>query len=163
MAVPIQQPESPISQVTTDDIWAEDDDDYSLNDTMPSSGQSHNVGDIPKLRREHHNAGYLEGISTTKEKYLQEGFDFGYPSGATIGLQVGQILGTLQGLGLHDVERVARRELGPDQLFSHKFYDEKDELAKAKFIEAEGHPEVIRWRDHVKKLLEDDNAATLSI
>lgn len=155
MAVPVNQPESPVynqtseSYVDTDDIWADSDDGNT-----ESHVHSMQTSEIPKLRREHHNAGYLEGVTVSKDQYLQEGFDAGYPSGAVVGLQAGQILGTLQGLGLHDVEKIAKAELSPEQLFSHKYYNEADELARPKFNEEEGHPEIVRWKEQVKKLLE---------
>lgn len=137
------------SDIDTDDIWADDDDDTS------SAGHFHQqVGELPKLEREHHNAGYLDGITAFKESYLQEGFDSGYPLGAVVGLEVGEILGTLQGLGMPQLERVAKGELSPEQLFSDKYYDEKDALARPKFNAEEGHPEVARWKAQVNSLLE---------
>lgn len=150
MAGPIDTPEptapSP-PENSQSDVWADSDDDTAINGGNP-------VGELPKLRREHYNSGYLEGISSSKDGYLQEGFDSGYPLGATVGLEVGQILGTLQGLGLHDVERMAKNELSPEQLFSNKYYDEKDELARPKFDINLGHPEVVRWKTHVQTLLD---------
>lgn len=141
------------SDIDTDDIWA-DDDEYTS-----TSGQiKHQVGELPKLEREHHNAGYLDGITASKESYLQEGFDSGYPLGAAVGLEVGEILGTLQGLGMPDLERVAKSELSPEQLFSDKYYDEKDALARPKFNAAEGHPEVARWKARVNSVLEGQSA-----
>lgn len=141
-------PPADAGQDSNSDVWA-DSDDEQISGRPP-----HAPGDIPKLRREHYNAGYLEGISSSKDGFLQQGFDSGYPSGASIGLQVGEILGILQGLGLHDVERIAKNELSPAELFCKKYYDEKDELAKPKFDVSVGHPEVVRWQEHVKTLFE---------
>lgn len=161
MPVPIKTPVSPAyhesstAHVATDDIWGDAEFDIA---TQSSQTHIETVSDLPKLRREHYNAGYLEGITISKEQHLQEGFDNGYSSGALVGLEVGQILGLLQGLGLHDLERVAKAELSPDQLFSYKYYHESDELARPKFDESEGHPEIIRWKNRVTVLLEEDSS-----
>lgn len=171
LSVEIDGPSDP--DTTTDDVWASDssEDHYSRTPghhhphhnsdnppttTTTSTSTTAVVGEIPKLRREHHTAGYLAGITASKDSHLQPGFDSGYPLGAEIGLQVGQILGTLQGLGLVDLERVAKGELSPELLFSNKYYREKevDELARPKYSEADGHPEVVRWKAKVATLLE---------
>lgn len=128
------------------DIWASDSD-------ITTRQQEDSVGDIPRLRREHHTAGYREAIAIFKDQHLQEGFDFGYPFGSVVGLEVGEILGTLQGLGLHSLERVAKDELSPEVLFSNKFYDETDELARPKFVGS--HPEVERWKKKVEEVVKE--------
>jgi hypothetical protein len=42
--------------------------------------------------------GYREGIATSKEKHIQEGFDEGYSLGAEIALKAGRLVGALEGL-----------------------------------------------------------------
>ncbi|KAF5118474.1 hypothetical protein DV454_000521 [Geotrichum candidum] len=133
-----------------DDIWDSDSGEG------PIQGETNPVGDIPRLRREHHTAGYREAIAIAKDQYLQPGFDSGYPLGATVGLEVGAILGTLQGLGLHSLERVAQNELSAEALFSNKFYDETDELARPKFTGS--HPEVERWKQKLAEIIKDSQA-----
>ena len=58
--------------------------------------------DIPQLRSTHITNGYREGIATSKEKHLQEGFDEGFSLGAELGMRAGWCLGALEGI-LHAV------------------------------------------------------------
>ncbi|KAG8534210.1 uncharacterized protein KY384_001054 [Bacidia gigantensis] len=53
---------------------------------------------IPRLRSRHATAGYRAGISSSKQKHLQQGFDEGYSLGAAFGLKVGWLLGALEKL-----------------------------------------------------------------
>ncbi|TKA62954.1 hypothetical protein B0A55_10448 [Friedmanniomyces simplex] len=64
--------------------------------TGPSSGLDHS--DITRLRNTHVTNGYREGITTSKEKYMQDGFDEGYSLGAELGLKAGWCLGALEGM-----------------------------------------------------------------
>jgi hypothetical protein len=135
-----------------DDIWNSD------HGEGPIQSETNPVGDIPRLRREHHTAGYREAIAISKDQYLQAGFDSGYPFGATVGLEVGAILGTLQALGLQSLERVAKGELSAEALFSNKFYDETDELARPKFTGS--HPEVDRWKQKLAEIVKEHHLQT---
>ncbi|KAI9680159.1 MAG: Essential protein Yae1, N terminal [Trizodia sp. TS-e1964] len=56
--------------------------------------------DMPRLRSVHCTAGYREGISSSKQQQLQEGFDEGYSLGAELGARIGFILGALEGLAI---------------------------------------------------------------
>lgn len=68
-------------------------------DSLPTSPKISPVpSDIPRLRAAHSTAGYRDGISLSKESFLQPGFDEGYSLGAVFGLRVGYVLGILDGL-----------------------------------------------------------------
>jgi hypothetical protein len=59
-------------------------------------------------------AGYREGISESKEKFLQDGFDEGWKVGAEVGICVGELLGKLSGMSnalkILERKRVAAKE-----------------------------------------------------
>jgi Essential protein Yae1, N terminal len=74
---------------------------------LPSAPPS----DVPRLRAQHHNAGYLNGVTLSKPAHLQRGFDSGYPLGASLGLRVGYILGVLAGLRESQLLKTATEEL----------------------------------------------------
>ncbi|KAK9480809.1 hypothetical protein V1514DRAFT_324519 [Lipomyces japonicus] len=91
--------------------------------------------DIERLRRDHTRQGYLDGITRGKPESVQKAFDDGYPLGAALGIQVGKIIGTLQGLKglplksdklkskINEIERVIRSELLDVQLiFGDKYW-----------------------------------------
>jgi hypothetical protein len=54
--------------------------------------------EVPRLRSAHSTAGYRDGLTNAKGTTIQEGFDEGYGLGATMGLRIGSILGTLEGI-----------------------------------------------------------------
>ncbi|KAI9675072.1 MAG: Essential protein Yae1, N terminal [Caeruleum heppii] len=54
--------------------------------------------DLPRLRTQHYNAGYLEGITLSKAGSVQEGFDEGFQVGARAGLRAGWVRGVLEGI-----------------------------------------------------------------
>ncbi|KAK1082471.1 Essential protein Yae1, N terminal [Friedmanniomyces endolithicus] len=64
--------------------------------TVPPSGLGHS--DISRLRNTHVNNGYREGITASKERHMQDGFDEGYSLGAELGLTAGWCLGAFEGL-----------------------------------------------------------------
>lgn len=123
------------------DVWHDDEDNHQAHTNQ-------HVSDLAKLEQIHHNAGYLEGITASKEEYLQQGFDAEYPVGADIGLKVGRIIGKLQGLGLVDLEVKALKELSLEALFSAKYFDQ--ESVKPTY-EAE-HPLISKWTALVDNL-----------
>ena len=86
-----------------------------FSDSAPSSPRNPNEepSEIPRLRATHVTAGYREGISASKDQALQPGFDEGYPLGAIMGLRVGYILGTLE--GLYAAQRQKERKRGQDK------------------------------------------------
>lgn len=121
-----------VSLEVMDDVWEEEG-------PAPSS--------TTRVEREHHNSGYVEGITASKEKWLQPGFDGGYPTGAVLGMQVGQIIGTLQGLGLRDIETKATSDLSIENIYSSKYWD-KD--ANPTFDGT--HPLIEEWNAKVQAL-----------
>ncbi|KAK0267156.1 Essential protein Yae1, N terminal [Friedmanniomyces endolithicus] len=64
--------------------------------TVTPCGLGHS--DISRLRNTHVNNGYREGITASKERHMQDGFDEGYSLGAELGLKAGWCLGALEGL-----------------------------------------------------------------
>ena len=100
------------------------------------------ISEVPRLRSIHVTAGYREGISSSKNKKIQQGFDEGYALGAEIGYQVGWILGILEGTKASQLLKLAREELDVKHLFSPQYFQE-DGL----------------WRWHVDTD-EDQNAGT---
>jgi hypothetical protein len=95
-------------------------DDHS-GDTDETDGQ---ISDIPKLRSIHVTAGYREGISSSKNEKIQQGFDEGYALGAEIGYQVGWILGVLEGTKAGQLLKRAQEELDVKNLFSPQYFQE---------------------------------------
>ncbi|KAK7207545.1 hypothetical protein BZA70DRAFT_286900 [Myxozyma melibiosi] len=93
---PASSPPSHASLTDDDDDLAYDGLDASPDSTIrPSTFVS---PDIQRLRRDHSQQGYLEGVTSGKPSSVQKGFDDGYPLGSEIGLCVGRIIGILQGL-----------------------------------------------------------------
>ena len=105
-----------------------------------STSRSADLSEIPRLRSKHSTAGYRDGITIAKEKFLQPGFDEGYSLGATFGLTVGSLFGKLEGLclakrderadGVEQDSRlmkmlvVMRQELGLENLFGREWWGE---------------------------------------
>jgi essential protein Yae1 len=56
------------------------------------------ISDVPRLRAAHEAAGYREGISASKARYVQAGFDEGWVLGAEVGYAVGFVLAALEGV-----------------------------------------------------------------
>ena len=102
------------------------------------------ISDIPRLRSIHVTSGYREGISSSKNEKIQQGFDEGYALGAEIGYQVGWILGVLEGAKAGQLLKQAQEELNVKHLFSSQYFQE-DGL----------------WRWHVD-VDENQNASTAS-
>ncbi|KAK6522004.1 Essential protein Yae1, N terminal [Arthrobotrys megalospora] len=69
---------------------AYDDDYYDTSTPHPES--------TVRLASKHTTEGYRDGITTSKQQYIQEGFDEGYILGAALGLKVGELLGVLEGI-----------------------------------------------------------------
>ena len=79
------------SQTTTlDDVFASETDD--------SHGPSVEPSEIPRLRSTHVTNGYRNGVSDSKVRFVQDGFDEGYALGAALGLKAGWVLGVAEGL-----------------------------------------------------------------
>src|ERR1700743_1503923 len=56
------------------------------------------ISDAQRVHTVKSTAGYRDGISVSKEKFIQEGFDEGFLLGAEIGLAVGYIHGCMEHL-----------------------------------------------------------------
>ncbi|KAK6502198.1 hypothetical protein TWF506_002786 [Arthrobotrys conoides] len=69
---------------------AYDDDYYDTSTPYPSS--------TLRLASKHTTEGYRDGITASKQQFIQEGFDEGYILGAALGLKVGGLLGILDGI-----------------------------------------------------------------
>jgi len=92
-----------------------------FSDSPPSSPtrtSTQSQSDLPRLRSTHTTAGYRNGISASKTRSVQPGFDEGYPLGAAIGLRVGELLGVLEGLSALLRSHSSAR--------SHSFLEEED-------------------------------------
>ncbi|CAN6610161.1 protein Yae1p [Trichomonascus vanleenenianus] len=133
--VPIDR--SKIKVDDDEDIWASSDDE-----------QHNTISQTVAIKRQHHKAGYVDGVTASKDDALQKGFDSGYPVGAKIGLAVGQILGRLQGLGLVDLMNQAAEELEMEKLFNAMYWD--DEVNKK--WDGEIHPVVLKWQQKIGQL-----------
>ncbi|MCJ1452729.1 Essential protein Yae1, N terminal [Mycoblastus sanguinarius] len=133
------------------------------------------ISDIPRLRSTHATAGYRAGISDSKIRSLQPGFDEGYSLGAVFGLKVGYLLGVLEGLWSayrDDYEEIKRlksfsneagEELKIEKLFGKEWWDEDGvwryevtaEGEEVTFKEVvEWHPVVKRWAQRVEEEME---------
>lgn len=161
---PPSTPPSPSSPITNNHL----SDIFS--DSPPTSPTTAGPSDIPRLRSTHSTAGYRAGISTSKERSLQPGFDEGYSLGAVFGLRVGYILGVLQGLcsalspgseggkGLRQLAKEAREDLAIETVFGREWWAEdgiwryevqgkEDEVTFREVVDA--HPLVRRWVEKV--------------
>ncbi|KAK8230421.1 hypothetical protein HDK90DRAFT_455725 [Phyllosticta capitalensis] len=90
--------------------------------SLPLTGGSathHDVSDIPRLRSIHVTAGYRDGIAASKAEHVQDGFDEGFPLGATLGLLAGRVVGVLEGvvaaLSKTSISATARQKLSGAQ------------------------------------------------
>lgn len=141
-----------------------------FSDSPPTSSTTGDPSDIPRLRSTHTTAGYRAGISASKERSLQPGFDEGYSLGAVFGLRVGYILGALQGLcsahsqgseggkGLRQLLKEAREHLAIEKIFGREWWGEdgiwrydvqgrEEEVTFREVVDA--HPLVRRWVERV--------------
>lgn len=144
-----------------------------FSDSPPSTPTQTGIpSDIPRLRSTHATAGYRAGISSSKTRSLQPGFDEGYSLGAVIGLRVGYVLGALEGLWcaydteckekarLKELLRKGREELMIEKVFGKEYWDkdgvwtyeatsEGDECTLQEV--AEQHPVVRTWIEKVRE------------
>ncbi|CAF9903771.1 MAG: Essential protein Yae1, N terminal [Alectoria fallacina] len=143
-----------------------------FSDSPPNSPTTADPSDIPRLRSTHSTAGYRAGISTSKQRSVQPGFDQGYSLGAVFGLQVGYILGVLEGLWSahpHEGEKrrtsgqlvkEARKDLAVEKIFGREWWREdgiwryqvvgmEEEVTFREVVDA--HPLVRRWAEMVDR------------
>ena len=84
--LPDTPPMSPETS-TLADIWEDEAGGHAAEEVL---------SDLPAMKRQHMTDGYREGLSTSKSKVMQAGFDEGYPIGAQIAMRAGPILGVLE-------------------------------------------------------------------
>lgn len=125
-----------------DDVWESDNAESSPEISL----------DTKKLRENHSKRGYLDGVTKSKDTNLQEGFDNGFPTGASLGLQVGRLLGTLQALVskygdendiLLEDFKIAQSELHIQKVLTKSMFDPDLNLQKE-------HMLIKRWRGIVE-------------
>src|SRR4030088_1417992 len=81
-----------------DDIFESTDNRNHITDGIHApEAREDMLSDLPAVQRQHMTAGYREGLSDSKAKSMQGGFDQGYPIGFVLGIRVGRILGVLEG------------------------------------------------------------------
>lgn len=120
-----------------EDVWDED---------------AQEPGELRKIERDHGDAGFLEGITRSKEGAYQPGFDEGYTEGAELGIAVGQVIGAFQALDEKDLELEALKDLSPQNLFNSTYYSSD---AKPLFTGTQ-HPLLIRWRKRLESIMSSD-------
>lgn len=158
-----------------DDIFGGDSDEE------PRSTRDNHVSDVPRLQGIHATNGYREGLATSKETFLQEGFDEGYSLGAEIGAAAGRIIGLLESLLLaikfhdanaeHRTELIkllagAKDELTVKSLYGKEYFGEdgiwKYELVSEQESEeghitlrivARDHPLILKWKGTVADMM----------
>ena len=137
-----------------------------FSDSPPTSPNTADPSDIPRLRSTHSTAGYRAGISVSKELNLQPGFDEGYSLGAVFGLRVGYIFGALEGLcSVHSLGSKKRSEIlqllkeatehlaigkiferqwwGEDGIWRYEVHGKDEEVTFREVVDA--HPLVRKW------------------
>ncbi|CAF9909064.1 Essential protein Yae1, N terminal [Imshaugia aleurites] len=145
-----------------------------FSDSPPTSPTAADPSDILRLRSTHSTAGYRDGISISKDRSLQSGFDEGYSLGAVFGLRVGYILGALEGLcsahlqeseerkALKQLVKNAREHLAIEKLFGREWWGEdgtwkyevqgtEEEVTFREVVDS--HPLVKRWVERVDQEL----------
>jgi len=150
-------------------------------DTARIATTAADPSDIPRLRSIHVTNGYREGLATSKEQYIQEGFDEGYSLGGEIGLKAGWCLGVLESLThstrrraveeakrkeIDETYRQAKEELSMTALLGEEYFapdgvwkydvegqDASDEELKVTFKHVgAAHPLLKRWEHEIDKL-----------
>ncbi|CCE65997.1 hypothetical protein TPHA_0O00250 [Tetrapisispora phaffii CBS 4417] len=102
-----------------DDVWGSDN----------SEDDNQHQYDISKLKTIHNDRGYLDGITSSKETNLQDGFNAGFPNGSNLGYRVGKILGTLQSLSyILNNQETSGKESGFSQSVRQDLVDAQQEL-----------------------------------
>lgn len=79
------------------------------------------------ITRGQYTQGYREGLNQNRNLNLQKGFDVAYPKGASIAIEVGQILAKAKKLDA-DIYAQAKRELAIGNFLDIKHFDADYEL-----------------------------------
>jgi hypothetical protein len=107
-----------------------EDHQYAADDIQNSAAREEMLSDLPAMQRQHMTAGYREGLSDSKAKSMQGGFDEGYPIGFELGLRVGKIFGVLEGF----VATFAKDKTGAPIEFVELYGRAKTELAISQLL-----------------------------
>jgi hypothetical protein len=89
-ALPTTLPDTPPMSLETStlaDIWEDEAGGHATEEVL---------SEMPSMKRQHMTDGYREGLSTSKSKVMQAGFDEGYPIGVQIAMRAGPIFGVLE-------------------------------------------------------------------
>lgn len=79
------------------------------------------------ITRGQYTQGYREGLNLNRNVNLQKGFDIAYPKGASIAIEIGQILARAKRLDA-DIYLQAKRELAISKFLDIKHFDAEYEL-----------------------------------
>ena len=173
---PSSQSESTSSTSVSAEMILNDEDDifgitdkhnHITEDIHNPAAREEMLSDLPAVQRQHMTAGYREGLSDSKAKSMQGGFDQGYPIGFVLGIRVGRILGVLEGFlaafakdpagtpeELLRLYRSAKKELAIGQLL-HGLEDEV--LASLEFevndLPLESREALQKWEQLVAQMM----------
>ncbi|KAK4989441.1 Essential protein Yae1, N terminal [Elasticomyces elasticus] len=126
----------------------------TTTDTLhgPSNAASPEHSDIARLRSTHTTNGYRDGISESKAKFVQEGFDEGYSLGAVLGLRAGWILGVLEELKTQAL--FGQQYFGPDGIWLYALSQHNEDQEDVTFVEvANAHPLLQNWEASIMDLV----------
>lgn len=166
-------PPTPPQSNQLDDIYGSAP--VSPVDTSIQASNEHEIlSDLPARQRLLDTDAYREGLTNSKGKFIQQGFDEGYSLGANLGLVVGYILGVLQTMAisckdtdvaqyitLHEDEIRAKNELSIQVLLGQQWinedgiwkWDVRGDSDQITFDEvAKQHPVLIAWIARVDQL-----------
>jgi hypothetical protein len=114
-----------------DDVFDMSEDYQHPNDGIQASvARQEMLSELPAMQRQHTTAGYREGLSASKAKSMQGGFDQGYPIGFELGLRVGKIFGVLEGF----LTAFAKDKMGPPTGLVELYESAKQELASTQLL-----------------------------
>lgn len=146
---------------------SESDFELEENSNFIPSSTSH-------IERKHNNAGYLDGITASKQDFLQEGFNSSYSHGAEMGLEAGYLLGLVQAGNVVQAlnsrassnkpedwtktfDQASSNDLGPKDIFGATFYEKSTtkfpralyNSSTESFGSAKEHPNIKKWEKKV--------------
>jgi hypothetical protein len=138
---PSSQSEStPATSVSAEKFFNDEDDIFDSTDNHNHNHITHCIhapeareemlSDLPAVQRQHMTAGYREGLSNSKAKSIQGGFDQGYPIGFVLGIRVGRILGVLEGF----LAAFAKNPAGTPKELLRLYESAKKELAISQLL-----------------------------
>jgi hypothetical protein len=114
-----------------DDIFDSTDNHNHIADGIHApEAREEMLSDLPAVQRQHMTAGYREGLSNSKARSIQGGFDQGYPIGFVLGIRVGRILGVLEGF----LAAFAKDPAGTPEELLRLYQSAKRELAISQLL-----------------------------